>query len=77
MLTPRQSEVLDTIIRLTRKEGSPPTTRELMKAIGVTSPHAVTCHVKALRKKGMIEPQKRPKRHRGLRVIGLCPCCGK
>ena len=77
MLTPRQQQVLSTITRLTQQQGSPPTVRELCKAMGTSSPNGMQYHIRALRKAGKLEPQKQAKKHRGIRVIGPCPCCGQ
>ncbi len=55
-LTRRQCQVLDAIVRLTRP-GQPPTIRQLGAALGITSPHGVICHLKAIQKKGFLDWQ--------------------
>jgi len=60
-LTPRQAEVLRLIAESVRGSGYPPTLRELGSRLGVSSPNAVICHLRALERKGYIRrpPHKR------------------
>lgn len=47
-ITDRQAQVLAAIAGLTCKQGSPPTLRELMRAMGMRSPNGVMFHVRVL-----------------------------
>lgn len=53
-LTARQREILAFIEQAVAANGEPPTVRALMQGLGLRSPNAVTCHVRALRKKGVL-----------------------
>ena len=53
-LTPRQSEVLRAIRRLTKQRRIPPTRRELAALFGVNI-HAITGHLRSLEAHGAIE----------------------
>lgn len=53
-LTPRQSEVFNTIKDYQARLGFPPTVKELAELIGVSSPNAAADHVNALKRKGYI-----------------------
>lgn len=53
-LTPRQRQILRLIAEGARR-GKTPTVRELVRLTGVASPNGVSCHLKALQKKGFIE----------------------
>ena len=53
-VTKRQQRVLDTIVRLTAKTGVPPTFRDLMEPLGISSPNGILTHLRALRKKGLV-----------------------
>ena len=64
--TPRQLEVLQFIQRHARRNGAPPTVREIAKALGVASTNAVACHIDALVRHGLLE--RHPHSSRGLRV---------
>jgi len=65
-LTPRQKQVLQYILDTIEKSGYPPSIREIGKAMGISSLEGVTCHLKALEKKGHI---KRDSSHRSIRVL--------
>lgn len=56
--------------------GRGPTFRDIGAAFGIRSPNGVTCHLKALTKKGLIT---RDKTHRGIFLVDplSCPHCGK
>ncbi|HMU40775.1 MAG TPA: transcriptional repressor LexA [Pseudomonadota bacterium] len=56
-LTQRQKEVLDVIEECIKKDGYPPTVRELGKRLGIRSTNGVNDHVQALSKKGYLEKQ--------------------
>lgn len=64
---PRQRELLDAIGRLTNEQGYPPTIRELVDAMGYSTPNAVAQHLRLLHRKGWViwEPGK----SRTLRVV--------
>jgi repressor LexA len=49
-LTARQSEILAFI----ESQPYPPTVREIGEFFGITSPNGVSCHLKALERKGVI-----------------------
>lgn len=57
-LTKRQAAIL-AFIRARISAGLPPTFREIGEQFGITSPNGVTCHVRALEKKGRIVRDKR------------------
>lgn len=54
-LTDRQREVLDFIRDKIRSRGYGPTIREIMQEFDINGPNGVTCHLKALEKKGVIK----------------------
>lgn len=74
-LTRRQQSVLKAIQGLCKRNGRPPTVRELGAAIGVDNPNGVVCHLRALDKKGAIQWEHG--RARGIQITGACPCCGQ
>lgn len=52
--TSRQKQIYNTMSAYIRKHGYPPTIREIGDAVGISSPNGITCHLKALEKKGWI-----------------------
>ena len=54
VVTARQREVFDFLRERIVARGYGPTVREIAQHFGMTSPNAVTCHLKALEKKGLI-----------------------
>ena len=64
-LTPKQQAILDYVRDNT--EAASPTCRQIAKAFGFRSPHAVTVHLDALEKKGRI--RRTPGRSRNIEVI--------
>lgn len=66
-LTPRQSEVLDSIALYKERTGFPPTIQELAELIGCSSPNAASGHVKALKRKGYISVA--PGAARGITIL--------
>lgn len=64
---PRQRDLLRAIGRLTNEQGYPPTIRELVDAMGYSTPNAVAQHLRLLHRKGWViwEPGK----SRTLRVV--------
>jgi SOS-response transcriptional repressor LexA len=57
-LTPRQAEVFAMMRRYERDNKRPPTFREMAAALGIKSLNGVTCHLKALQLKGVVERSK-------------------
>lgn len=55
--TLRQLEVLRTIDARRRQQGHPPTIRELADALAIRSTNAVADHLRALRRRGLVEWQ--------------------
>ncbi len=53
-LTPRQSQVLTFIKKQIRKDGYPPTLREIGEALNIRSTNGVNDHLKALERKGYL-----------------------
>ena len=64
-LTPKQQAILDYVRDNT--EAASPTCRQIAKAFGFRSPHAVTVHLDALERKGKI--RRVPGRSRNIEVI--------
>ena len=54
-LTARQQEILDLIKSSIKETGFPPTRAEIAKQLGFKSPNAAEEHLKALKRKGVIE----------------------
>jgi repressor LexA len=76
--TGRQQEVLDFIRKCCRQNGIPPTVRDIAEEFDIKSPNGVICHLKALRKKGLLTAH--PKLSRGWipKVApGHCVACGQ
>ena len=67
-LTPRQQEVLDFIVATRQRSGAAPTLREIASHFGFRSLTGAADHVRALRKKGVLERQVG--RARTLREVG-------
>jgi SOS-response transcriptional repressor LexA len=57
-LTERQQSIFDFIVQYTSQQNRPPSYREIMKEFGICSPNGVTCHIRALEKKGLIKRDK-------------------
>lgn len=55
-LTDRQARIVDFIAKFTAENGYGPTVRDIKEAFGISSPNGVNCHLKALRKKGVLAP---------------------
>lgn len=53
-LTARQREIFDFLREKIVARGYGPTVREIAQHFGISSPNGVTCHLKALEKKGLI-----------------------
>ncbi len=67
-LTSRQRQILAWIEAAARREGAPPTVREIGAALGMRSTGSVRTHLAALRRKGYLGAP-RARRHRGI-VLG-------
>lgn len=67
-LTRRQAQVLRLIAENLRRSGYPPTVRELCARLGLASPNAVSCHLRALERKGRI--RRSPQSPRAIELIG-------
>jgi repressor LexA len=67
-LTQRQAQVLRLIAESVRKSGYPPTVRELCARLGLASPNAVSCHLRALERKGRI--RRSPQSPRAIELVG-------
>jgi len=66
--SPKQQEILDFIEDSIRRNGYPPSIREICSAVGLTSSSTVFTHLAALEKKGYIE--KDDSKTRGIRLTG-------
>lgn len=64
MLTDRQQEIFDFICEEQQKRGIMPSTAEIQEQFGFASPNAVTSHLQALERKGVL--QRLPNKARGL-----------
>lgn len=53
-LTPRQRQVLEYIDEAVRRQGYPPSVREIGEAVGLSSPSTVHAHLAALQDKGYL-----------------------
>jgi len=68
MLTERQQEILDFIREQQQMRGITPSTAEIQERFGFASPNAVTTHLQALKRKGVL--QSEPNKARGLVLTG-------
>lgn len=68
-ITAAQLRVLEAIRAHWREVGVGPSVRDLMRRTGVGNPNGVTCHLKALRRKGAIEWERGV--HRAIWPVGL------
>ncbi|MEN1680990.1 MAG: transcriptional regulator [Planctomycetota bacterium] len=68
-LTRRQSDILFAIRAFQVTHGYSPSRRELQHRMGLAYPSSVTCHLNALRKKGVLTWDAG--RARTLRVVGV------
>jgi repressor LexA len=60
--TKRQSEILALIQSISKARGYPPSYRELMKLLGLSSPGTLHKHMKNLRAKGLNQPPQLPQK---------------
>lgn len=84
--TPRQREILSYVDTVVRTAGRPPTLREIGEHFGISSTNAITDHLVALERRGLVvryEGQARSVRvtaegERELhREVETCPTCGR
>jgi len=71
LLTGRQRQALDFIVRATGERGCPPTIREIGDALGISSTNGVRYVLQALVRKGYI--RRRPLVSRGIEVVAGRP----
>lgn len=78
-LTKRQEQVFDAIKSYQRRNGVPPTIRELSKAIGVRNMNGTVCHLRALMAKGFIKKAMENCARIYIPIVpdNCCPTCGR
>lgn len=74
LITDRQADVLEAVIKLTKKLGCSPTTREIAAECKIQL-HAVTGHLRELRRKRYVTWA--PRAGRSLVVLGGIPVLGE
>lgn len=72
-LTERQNLVLTTIDAFTRRKGYPPSIRDVMREMGITSPNGMVCHIRALRDKGWLQQVPKHRKRRPERSLFIIP----
>ncbi len=75
MLTKRQQEIYDFVVRYADKNGYPPTVREIGEAIGLASPSTVHAHLANLERDGYLK--RDPTKPRALGLVGREPSFGQ
>jgi len=70
-VTDRQREILDCIEVLQKREGFPPSLRDICKALGLVSPGSLMRHIRILEAEGLLKGA--PGKKRSLRLIGRPP----
>ena len=68
MLTPRQQEIWDFLVRYGDEHGYPPTVREIGEAVGLASPSTVHAHLANLERAGLL--RRDPTKPRALELTG-------
>jgi repressor LexA len=68
MLTKRQREIYEYVVRYAEKQGYPPTVREIGDAIGLASPSTVHAHLANLEREGYV--RRDPTKPRALELVG-------
>jgi repressor LexA len=68
MLTQRQREIYDYVVRYAEEQGYPPTVREIGEAVGLASPSTVHAHLANLERAGMLK--RDPTKPRALVLTG-------
>ena len=69
MLTNRQQEIYDFVVAYARKQGYPPTVREIGAEVGLASPSTVHVHLAKLEQAGYI--RRDPTKPRALELVGV------
>ena len=77
--TARQAEVLAFVKAAMRRNGAPPTIREVMAAFGFAGPNGARVHLSALVRKGLLTRPEGGRSRSSVPVAadGACPCCGR
>jgi len=68
VLTPRQQEIWDYVVRYVDDHGYPPTVREIGEAVGLASPSTVHAHLANLERAGLL--RRDPTKPRALELTG-------
>jgi repressor LexA len=68
MLSKRQREIFDFVVKYADKHGYPPTVREIGEAVGLASPSTVHAHLANLERAGYL--RRDPTKPRALEVVG-------
>ncbi len=68
MLTGRQQEIWDFLVRYVERWGYPPTVREIGEAVGLASPSTVHAHLANLERAGLL--RRDPTKPRALELLG-------
>jgi repressor LexA len=68
MLSKRQAEIFDFVVKYADKHGYPPTVREIGEAVGLASPSTVHAHLANLERAGYL--RRDPTKPRALEVVG-------
>ncbi|MGH2996583.1 MAG: helix-turn-helix domain-containing protein, partial [Gaiellaceae bacterium] len=68
MLTQRQREVYEFVVRYADAHGYPPTVREIGEAVGLASPSTVHAHLANLERAGYV--RRDPTKPRALELVG-------
>ncbi|MGB0888907.1 MAG: hypothetical protein ACPGWS_01365 [Solirubrobacterales bacterium] len=76
-VTTRQKGVLEYVRGYIAQHRRSPTIREIGDHFGIRSPNGVICHLKALRKKGLLDWTPGISRSILLITDDHCPCCGQ
>jgi repressor LexA len=68
MLSKRQQEIYDFVVRYAAKHGYPPTVREIGEEVGLASPSTVHAHLANLERAGLL--RRDPTKPRALELLG-------
>jgi repressor LexA len=68
MLTQRQREIYEFVVRYAERHGYPPTVREIGEAVGLASPSTVHAHLANLERAGYL--RRDPTKPRALELVG-------
>jgi repressor LexA len=68
MLSKRQAEIFDFVVKYAEKHGYPPTVREIGEAVGLASPSTVHAHLANLERAGLLK--RDPSKPRALDLVG-------